>query len=494
MENNKQPEVKIEGIKASTEEKSDAILDTPESEIEDDFLFDYEEVDISTLKGRGENRILPSASKKKLVKFSSELDRDNFVKEKAETKATVSLALESEEYINPEDVGYRKLNSNMTNDPMFEDVSIKAKDLNIKKRVKSSKAALMKLGQKAGIGSNIHIPLHHSGFWVTYAPLTDEEIINLELEIISELARVGKETTSLVFSNYSVIFAEVLLKHFKEKIIESTLKLDDEDDIYDYLNINDIYTIGLYMAKSMYPNGFQAVIPCSNVTSFNDDNVPKCSYKASVKVDLGELLWVDESKLSTEHRKQMSKKMPRSLTTDDVLKYQETLPTSGEVTKTFSDGDDEVSIILGPVSANTYIESGQDFIDDLRDKAVDLIKKNKQLDNTDKAERVILNGIYLNVYNHYIKGIPVDDAVISEPNDVREALVKLTSNHTMAKDIMSTIRDYIDESLISIVGVPNFICPNCKTKQVEKEIIPLAVYEYFFILLHSRYEKIMNKI
>jgi hypothetical protein len=467
----------------------------PIADVDDDFIFEYDEISISDIKKRDDVRILPSATRKELEEFSKDLDRDNFVKEKTDIKQTVSFALESEDYINSGDVGARELNSSLTNEPEFEGTPLKYKTLNIKKRVKSSKAALMKISQKAGIGSNIHIPLHHSGFWITYAPLTDEEIINLELEIINELARVGKETTSLVFSNYSVIFADVLLNQFSDKIVESTLKLDDDEDIFDYININDIYTIALYMARSMYPNGFQAVIPCSNVTKLTDDKVSKCSYKANVKVDLGELLWVDESKLTLEHRKQMSIKTPRSLTTDDVFKYQETLPTAGEVTLKFDDEDgDDITIILGPVSVSRYLDSGHDFIDDLRDKAIELIKKNKQLQDPDKAERVILKGIYLNVYNHFIKGLPVDDAVISDPAEVRDALTMLTSNHTLAKKIMDAIKEYINNSLISIVGIPNFSCPSCKQDQTTKEIVPLAVYEYLFILLHSRYTKILNKM
>ena len=486
MENNDTKQVKEPVVSISTEQNE--VTD------KDDFIFDYEEVDIKEVKKRDEAKVFPSATRKEMADFAGNLDKDKFATLSTEVRSSTGLALETEEFINPDDIGARDINSNLTNEPVYEDVSLKAKTLNIKKRVKSSSAALMKLSQKAGIGSNIHVPLWHSGFWVTYAPLNDEEIINLELEIVSELARIGKETTTLVFSNYSVIFAEVLLKHFKDKILESTLKLDDDEDIYDFININDIYTIALYMAKSMYPLGFQVVIPCKNNTTLVKDNIPKCSYKASTKVDLGELLWVDENLLTIDHKKQMAKKTPRSLTSEDVTKYQETLPNAGEVTKSFKNDDgDETKLILGPVSVSRYLESGHDFINELRDKAVTLIKSNKQLDTSDKAERVILNGIYLNVYSHYIKGIPVDDAIISDPNETREALNILTSNHTMAKEIMESIKKYIDDSLIAIVGVPNFTCPNCKNEQSKKELIPLAVYEYFFILLHSKYEKIMGK-
>jgi len=465
------------------------------SEEQNDFLFDYEEVSISDVKSKNDLRIIPSSTREELTNFSKELDRDKFTELSTEEKATVGLGLETEDFINPDDIGVRSLKSGLTNEPEYDDISLKPKALTISKRVKTSKAALLKLKQKSGIGPNIHIPLWHSGFWLTYSPLDDEEIINLELELISELARVGKETSTLVFSNYNVLFAEVLLKHFKYKIIDSTLKISDEDELYDYININDLPTIALFMAKSMYPHGFNAVVPCKNVNKLNENKLPICSNKVSMKVDLNELLWVDFDKLSVDHKQQMAKKAPKSVTTDDVVKYQETLPTSGEVTKQYKDEDgDALTIVLGPVNVSKYIESGQDFIIELRDKAAELIKNNKQIGDSDKAERILLKGIYLNVYSHFIKSIPVDDAVITDVNDIRDALNTLTSNHIMAKQIMDDIKEYIDDSLLSIVGIPNFECKSCHHEQTDKEIIPLSVYEYFFILLHSKYEKIMARL
>jgi len=468
--------------------------DTNNETIEENFLFDYEEVNSSDIKKMKDKKLLPSATREELKDFATNLNKDKFAELPNEDQVSTVVTLDTEDYINPEDLGKRELNANITNDPEFENVSLKPKDLTINKRVKTQKAALMKLSQKAGMGHNIHIPLWHSGFWVTYSPMVDEDIINLELEIVNELARVGKETSTLIFSNYNVIFAEVILKHFKNRIVNTTVALEDGDDIFEYININDIYTIALFMAKSMFPNGFQAIIPCTNNSVLNENELPVCSNKVRVKVDLNELLFVDESKLTKDHLSQMAKKTPNSLTTDEVIKYQETLPTNGDEEKIFKTEEGEIKIILGPVSTAKYIESGELFITTLREKAIDLIKNNKQLENADQAERVILNGIYLNVYSHYIKGIPVDDAIINDQDKINEALSILTSEHKLSKEILESIKKYVDNSQISIVGIPNFVCTTCGATQTSKELIPLAVYEYFFTLLHSRYERILEKM
>jgi len=444
--------------------------------------------------GFKELRVLPSSTRKELNEFAESVDKDTIGKLDNESKMAVMLATDSEEYINPNDLGKRENYKTLNNKPEYEGTPLVSKNLVINKRVKSSKAGLMKLSQKVGIGSNIHIPLWHSGFWITYMPMVDEEIINLELELVSEIARIGKETNALIFSNYNVLFADVILKHFKKKIVDSSLALEDGQDILDYININDIYTIALFMAKSMYPHGIHVVIPCSNTTILDDKGIPKCSYKARLKIDLNEVFWVDESKLTVEHKQLMSKKTPRSVTIDDVIKYQDTLPTSGEIEKSFTTDNGDITIVLGPVSVNEYLESGRLFIEDLRDKAIEIIKNNKNVGDENDAERLILSSIFLNVYSHYIKKIPIDDAVITDLADKKDALNMLTSNKALSNDIMDMIKSYIDNSLISIVGVPKFKCPVCSSEQTTKELIPLAVYEYFFILLHSRFEKVNQKL
>ena len=491
MKNNNQH---TEGKPAIEPETNPVPADVNIEESEDNFLFDYEEVTISDIRKMEDVRIIPSDTREGLAAFSENMNKEIFSKSSNEVTNSISLALESEEYINPEDIGARELTKNITNEPTHDGVPLVTKDLTISKRVKTQKSALIKLTQKVGIGTNINIPLWHSGFWVTFAPLLDDDIINLELEIVNELTRIGKETTTLVYSNYNVIFAEVILKYFKEKIINASINIDDESDIADYININDIYPIALHMAKTMYPHGFQVVIPCTNNTKLNEDGSNKCSYKARLKVDLSKLLFVDETKLTQDHLQQMAKKTPKSVTVDDVIKYQETLPTAGEEEIVFNVDGEETKLILGPVSASRYIESGQGFINELKDKAVNLIKNNNQIDSADKAERTILNGIYLNVYSHYIKGIPLDDTVITDTELVREALNIFTSNHELSKKVMESIKKYIDNTQIAIVGIPSFVCPNCESKVGTKELIPLAVYEYFFILLHSKYEKVMERL
>ena len=475
----------------------------------DEIFYEHEKVTTEVINKQKDLKIAPSSSMEEIKEFKDTID--DLDKTKGEGSSTkfinnlteeeqFSLGLEfnSESYIFPDDLGKRKASPSIKNTPIINDKPAVMKDLVINKRVKSAKAGLMKLGQAVGIGPSIHVPLWHSGFWVTIIPLVDEDFINLELELISELKRVGKDTRTLGLSNYSILFADVIMKFFLSKIKDTSVQLDDGDDLLDFISINDINIIVTAMAKSIYPYGFQTVIPCKNTLQLDGELKPKCDYKARLKLNLNKLLWVDTSKLTVDQKAIMAKRIPNSATKEEIAEYQKTLHNNDP--KTFNFIMDEstgtsVNVVIKTPTIRKYLEAGELFIAELRASTNEVIKNIRTTESAEDVEQTILKGYYLHLYNHYVDSIPVDDAIISEMGDINEALKTLTTNHEFAKKFMERIKEYIDESLIAVIGIPNFTCPVCEAKQETKsEIIPLSVYEYFFTLLHSKYEKILERV
>ena len=465
-----------------------------EQSIQDDFFIDYEEIDNDKLKSLKEPRVVPSSNSKDIRATMKQFKKEDVSSLTDDEKVSLTLANESKDFINDDDMGLKKKNESILNKINVADKDLYLKSLILNKRAKTANSALLKLSQKVGIGTLEHIPLWNSGFWVTVKPLDDEEIINLEFDIINELARVGKKTNTLVFSNQSVLFADVILKHFKLKLHDTSLKLDDSDDINNYISIYDIPTIALGLIKTKYSHGFNAIIPCKNTIVLDDKKHPLCSNKINIKLDLGELLWVDESLLTKDHKSLMLKRTPNSVSIEEVIKYQETLPVAGEIEKTFTHDEDEVKVILSTPNASRYLEFGRNFITVLREKANELVRTNPDIEDQEAAENLLAGTLYLQLYVHFIKGVPIDDVVITNVTDVNESLSLISSNYDLSKEIMEFIKDYANQSTITTIGVPNFVCNKCNHKQTEKEIIPLAVYEYFFTLLHSKYEKVMEKL
>ena len=465
---------------------------------------EYTKVKEITIKELGEYkdpRIIPSFTRAELAESLENVDKDKLKSMSGEMRGTYYLNSSSEDYIMYEDALYRKPMGNNTNEPTSNDVSLVMKALSSKKRAKNKKAALMKLGQRTGIGSMVHIPLWNSGFWVTINPLNNEEIISLEMELINEISRIGKATNLLVFSNHSVLFEQVIFKYFLKKLENTSLILDGEN-IEDYIKAPDLHLIAVGMAKSMYPRGFQAVIPCRNNVILDENKLPTCEFKSVARKDLNELVWVDGDKLTLEQKAFMENKSPNSVSIEDVVKYQQELECAMPITRTYKseidddefDESDPINIVLSVPSASRHFRSGDLFITELRDKAIELVKNSDQLSDVKQAEELLLKSVNLKLYNSYIDSMPIDDAVLTELADINDALIALNSNLAMSTSIMKDISSFIAEATLTTVGAPNFTCPKCNTEQTDKSIIPLAVYEYFFILLHSRYTKITNQL
>lgn len=467
-----------------------------EKEKKDTFYKDAEEITAEGISKLSDPVMMPSYTESEYEEFEENLSPENLGNTKDnETKLTSYLVLEDENTrrrTNPDNIGTGKDKFIFTDTPMVNETSLALKQLHLKNRAKSKKSALLKLTQRVGLGSPIHVPLWHSGFWVTISPLTTEEIINLEFELISELNRVGKITNTLIYSHYNVVYAEVIFKHFKSKIIDTTVDLG-EVEIEEIININDLYTIALSLAITMFPNGYNAVIPCKNTIMLDENNLPKCTYKARVKLNLNEMLRPNIDLLTSEQTTQMCKKTPKSVSIDNVVTYQEVLPDLQTKSSTYDISGEPTILNFKTPSIKRYFESGAMFIEKLKEATTDLIMKNDQLD-TDSAENMLLEVFKLGTLSHYIDNIPTDEYMINDLETINDALELFNTDTILVNKIIEDINSFKNSSLIAIVGIPTFKCPRCNNIQSDNEIIPIPVYDYFFTLLHLKYTRIIKQI
>lgn len=469
---------------------------TPTTNVdEDDFFNDAEVLNNKKILKMDEPKIIPSYNETKLNEYNRELDQNKMSESSVDDQTSVYMIQEDEgeqRRTNPDDIGYRDNIKPFTNKPMYNDISLSPKQMVITKRAKTPKQALLKISQQAGIGGPISIPLYHSGFWVTIKPLVYEEIVNLEFELMSELKRVGKLTNTLIYSHYNVIFAEVIFKYFKQKVVNTSVDMGD-NELDDLVSVNDLYVIALFLAKGIFPNGFNAIIPCKNNLVLNKQKTPICNVKISKHLDLDELLYVDTSLLTGEQIEIMSRKNPRSVTIDEVITYQEDLSERFSKTSVYTNIEDvEFRINLKVPSVARYFYAGNMYIEAVKDKCNKLVMSNTSLDES-VAENTLLALMKLHSYNHFIDKIP-GEVDVTELNDINTALDYYSIDTLHINKIMDDIHDLMDSSLISIVGIPSFKCKQCNEIQSKTELIPLPVYEYFFILLHSKYQKILTQL
>lgn len=470
-------------------------------ETETEFYNGCEDITLEEMQKRKDIKILPTFTSKQLSKYIKDIDDDRLKKDKIPVRQLDFITKSFGEKITPNDIGYLE-NYNTTKHVVnHNEVDMKLKPLDFNRRAKSSNSALMKLSKKLSIGSHVHIPLWNSGFWITLKPFDNMELINLELELTDEFDRIGKDTNTLIYSNHEALFIEVMVKHIRPKILESTLQIENDDDYFNYISLKDMPVITIALATSIYPKGVNMVFPCKNTSEVDKStNKPKCSHLITKHIDIEQLHRVDCSKLSIKQLDLMAKKKPRSSAIEAILAYQDEINENLDDTFLINSYDNEdTKITISFPMINDYITSGEIFINELRDMTNEIIESNTSIKDKEIAENMIITAIHAQTFNSFIKTITIDDAVISEIEEIDEALRLFSSDETQSKTIIDNINNFINKSLISYIGIPNYICPSCKEKQHDKEIIPIelipiSVYSYFFTLLHSKYKKILKQL
>jgi hypothetical protein len=96
-------------------------------------------------------------------------------------------------------------------------------------------------------------------------------------------------------------------------------------------------------------------------------------------------------------------------------------------------------------------------------------------------------------YAHFVKSIEIDSNIIDEPNSILKVLDVLSSDNTLAEQFFTQVLKYINTSTLSMVGIPDYDCPQCgnpqQTNQVNtafRNIIPLDSIVGFFTLSEQR--------
>ena len=448
----------------------------------------------------------PSSNHKVLMDILTTINEmnDKIFRSSFSDKDTEALKInnDSVNYTNKDNALYDSVN----NDGMINNFKYADKELGIRPlKIGGSgnlngDAAIAKLANIIGVGETIQVPLWHSGFWVTLKPVKDVELINLDMQITNNQITLGRDTNTLIFSNYSVVFNRIVTNFIINHIQSTTLDLPTGEDLREYISVQDLYTLVNSLLYSMHPRGYPLIRTCSNSNVLNaETNKPKCSHTIEAKIDFRKMLWVDRKMLSKEHIAQMSKRTPGSVTTDDVIEYANTLPINKSKKIEVEYNGNKVYFILKTPTLKDYINNGEKWVNDIISKSEAIFTE-----TTDNEEReAIINttaaAMVMGVYNIYISEILFEDgSTIKNRIDIDDALTMLSNSQDLIKVFLDGIKEYINSNNISVIGITNYTCPACGEDQVKegkdnfKEIIPINVLESFFDLCVLRIIKVRD--
>lgn len=337
------------------------------------------------------------------------------------------------------------------------------------------------------LGTVFSVPLWHSGFWITLRSPSDGDLLELYRKITQEKITLGRSTYGLMYSNVSAYTSKALLDFIVDNIYETSLALDDNQDIRNYIQLPDLSLLIWGLACATWPNGFQFNRACIT-------DVDKCKHVISEKLNLSKLLWTDTSSLTERQIQHMTNRQRGSMSVESVKIFMNDF-IRGKERKI--DINEDLSFILTMPTAAEHIDAGYRWISHIEEEYGRAMEQNEATRNDYLLSHAQATG--MRQYRHCVKSVIAMGDEIDGLEDVDNALNDLTARDDIRDEFMSSIAEFLDESIISFIAIPTYKCPACggmqkpATEGKYPELIPLDVTQTFFPLLIQKLQNIRER-
>ena len=376
-----------------------------------------------------------------------------------------------------------------------------------------SEAALIHLVSHLGIGGLFRAPMWNSGFWVTYKPASEDEMLELSRVITSDKIALGRNSYGLSLSNSISYTLDRVLNFITAHVVKTSVSNTEMPvtDILKYLAPQDVDSFIWGFLVSQYPSGYKYRTPCVN-------NPKECTHIFERVLNVSKLQWADESIVTPAMRQHMfSSWASDTKTLESVKRYQEEFILSNKKRIIFNEGSGhEIAVTYKTPSVSEWIERGHFWIGSIVEAVnatmgldEDIGKRNEMISSRSKAAALCQ-------YIHWVDSIEIGElstasatsdepavVKISELSAVRRTLSELSSVDSIREKIVEELFRYINKATVSIIGVPVHSCPVCNAPQENENqaellprhtsVVPLDVLQLFFALLGQRLEQISSR-
>lgn len=353
----------------------------------------------------------------------------------------------------------------------------------------TGESALLRVRAAAGLGTIINIPLWHTGIWLKVKAPSESTLLELERKIAREKVILGRSTMGVSFSNVSVYTQSYLTDVILSHVYDGSVKDLSTKALKELIKVTDIPQLVWGFACAIWPNGYRLVRPCVQDPS-------KCTHLDEAHINLSKLSWVNNRRVSKFQANLMSDRDGK-FTLDQVVNYQNEhhAPQKRLVKLT-----DAMSIRLNVPSIAEHERCGFRWVDGvvrMTDEAFGQSLRGDERNNYILQQSAMTN---LRRYSHWITEIVFsDDSSAEDQETIDEALDGLTGERKLSEKIIKDVEDFIQETVISAIGIPRYECPKCGGEPEEEdcprhlpEIIQLEVNEVFFTLHYMRVSSILG--
>lgn len=353
--------------------------------------------------------------------------------------------------------------------------------------------ALFRFLSHMEMGSVFRIPLWNTGMWLTLKSPGEDALLEMNRRMLSDKIELGRETNGAVYSNLSVFAAQTIISTVVENIYQTNLKSDKNP--LALISIHDIMPMVLGLAGAIWNNGYKYRRGCTH-------DVAKCTHVIEEKLDITKLLIVNRKGMTPKMLNIMAKTKTGEISEDDLIAYRQENYKAQTRNVVIRKGEPtEFTLRLRVPTVLEHFESGNIWINDLKDA----VNKTLTIDASDRERNTFLDqhskATSLRQYIHWIEGIQFgEDNMVHQRETLSNIMNRISSQDDIRNEIIEAVRNYIDHTSLTVIGIPTYKCPACGgenkvegTQESFEGIIPLDVYNTFFLLLVQAVGRIISR-
>lgn len=343
---------------------------------------------------------------------------------------------------------------------------------------------ILRVNALLGRGAIMSIPLWHSGFYVTLRQPSETELLDAFQRITENQIMLGRITNGLAFANHAVFDNGIIFDLAMQCLYETSVKdLTTVDQIRKAIKAPDIHMLAWGLACVLYPKGFQyerSII----------DPLGKATKVVKEKLNLGACLYTDRSALNDWQVTHMAQRSTGSMMYAQVELYQSHFVRGKEQTVAIND---DLSITLKVPTVDEYLNAGHLWVDEM---AAAVNKAFTQEVEPSKRNALILDrarATSMRQYVHWIKSFdfPKKEKSMVDLDTLAGTCNSLSGDNEIRTKYYEVMKDYINQSTVSIIAVPQ-VHKDESTQTLPRfeNIIPLDPINVFFSLLFQKIQQI----
>lgn len=356
--------------------------------------------------------------------------------------------------------------------------------------------AVIRMITHLGLGTLFQVPLWHSGFWITFKPPTDSELIELDRMMAADKISFGRYSYGMAFSNTTVYTNDRLISFALAHVYETTAKSEDInlENLRNHISAQDIPSLLWGFVNTRYPRGFNYRRPCVC-------DPANCKHIVEETLNVSKLQWTNTNALTDWQRTHMSTRQAKTKDLASITRYKEELTNLQQKRVTINEGQhNELTFTIKTPNITEFIDAGHRWISGI----VSIVDRALGTTDNEEERNNLITGhgraTSMCQYSHWVGSIEYATNTINDLDTIEETLKVLSSDEEIRVNFTTTVVDYINKSTLSLIGIPVFDCPKCgKTADGSydikglKNIIPLDVIQVFFALLTQRLDRLAQR-